>query len=99
MTTPRERVLAAVNGAETYPVPVDVTNGMIHPKLENRIMSQLGVRDRESLLRALGAHMRWGNPKYVGPPLEKSPVQPPDPWPHEYAYKNIWGVCRLECVF
>ena len=84
-------MLAAVSGKETYPVPVDVVCNLIHPGLESRLLQRLHVEDREDLLRVLGAHIRWANPKYVGPPLEKAAVQPPDPWPNEYAYRNIWG--------
>jgi uroporphyrinogen decarboxylase len=91
VTTPRERVLAAIDGFEVYPVPVDVTTNLIHWKLENRLMSRLEIDDRASLYRVLGAHMRWANPKYIGRPLEKAPVQPHDPWPNKFAVKNIWG--------
>ena len=88
---PRERVLAAIEGQEIWPVPTDVTANLIHTQLEKQLLERLDVPDREGLIRALGAHMRWANPRYIGPPLEKSPVQPPNPWPNEYAHKNIWG--------
>ena len=88
---PRERALAAMNGVEIFPVPVDVTTNLIHWQLENQIARRLGVKGRAGVFRALGAHIRWANPKYIGPALEKSPVQPPDPWPNKHAFKNIWG--------
>jgi uroporphyrinogen decarboxylase len=91
METPRERYLAATEGEEVYPVPVDVTTNLIHPDLESQIIERLKVGDRESLFDILRAHLRWGNVSYVGPPLELAPVQPHDPWPNKHAYKNIWG--------
>ncbi len=91
MITLRERILAAASGVETYPIPVDVTTNLIHWRLEEQLMTRLKVPDRASLFQALGAHMRWANPKYVGPPLEKSKVQPDDPWPNKHAVRNIWG--------
>jgi uroporphyrinogen decarboxylase len=88
----RERVLASVDGKEVYPVPIDVAQNIIYPGLENRLMERLGVNDRENLFRALGAHMRWANPRYIGPPLEKLPNGlDVDPFPAKYAYKDIWG--------
>lgn len=93
---PRERVLAALDGVEVYPVPTDVTHNMIHPLLEDQLTRRLNVQDREGLLRALGADLRWANPKYVGPPLERAPIQPPDPFPHKYASKTIWGYYNLK---
>ena len=91
MRTPRQRFLAATGGEEVYPVPVDVTTNLIHPELESKIIEQLNAEDRESLFGILGAHLRWGNVSYVGPPLEKATVQPHDPWPNKHAYRNIWG--------
>ena len=87
----RQRVLQAIDGQEIWPVPTDVTGNLIHSELEDRLIQQLNVSDREGLFRTLGAHLRWANPCYVGPPLEKAPVQPPSAWPNEYASKNIWG--------
>ena len=73
----RQRVLQAVDGQEIWPVPTDVTGNLIHSELEDRLKQQLKTPDREGLFRTLGAHLRWANPRYIGPAVEKAPVQPP----------------------
>ena len=87
----RQRILAAIDGQEIYPVCTDVMENLIYPTLEQELMRSLHVNTRENLFRALGAHIRWGKPKYSGPPLEKSPVQPVDAFPNKVACRNIWG--------
>jgi uroporphyrinogen decarboxylase len=90
---PRDRLLAAVNGEEIFPVPVDVMENRIYPELESGLRRYYGLAedDQEGLLVALGAHMRWGKPPYVGPPLEDSLVQPDSSFPYRRATRNIWG--------
>lgn len=87
----RQRFLDAVEGREVFPVPTDVMENYFYPNVEGRLMEMLGVSDRQALLRELNAHARWANPKYIGPPFEKAPVQPESSFPAKYAYKNIWG--------
>jgi uroporphyrinogen decarboxylase len=90
---PRERVLAAIAGKETFPVPVDVFENYVYPTLEADLCRRFGLhaQDHEGVLKGLGAHMRWGAPAYVGPPLEDAPVQPPSAFPARKATRNIWG--------
>jgi hypothetical protein len=93
IATPRQRVLAAVHGEEVLPVPYDVMENQIHPLLERSLARHFGLHQTDHLgvLHKLGAHLRWGRPAYVGPPLAEAPVQPPDPWPSKRATRNIWG--------
>lgn len=90
---PRDRVLAAVNGKEILPVPVDVFENWFHPRIQTDLQRRLGLSetDREELLRALGAELRWGFPIYVGPPLEEAPFQSEATYPFTKVYRGIWG--------
>ncbi len=90
---PRERVLAAIQGKEIYPIPIDVFENGIHPKLENGIRNQLELftDDNEDLLQALGAEIRWGAPPYVGSPLEEADFEGEVSYPFRKIYRNIWG--------
>ena len=78
-TKPRDRVLAAVEGKEIWPIPVDVMENMIYPQLEASLCRHFGLAedDHEGVLISLGAHTRWGKPLYVGPPLRKPPSNLP----------------------
>jgi len=89
---PRDRVLAAVRGEEVWPVPADVFENGIHPRLETQLMRHFGIdqADHEGLLRAVGACMRWARPLYVGPKLEEDLTQQPV-YPHQKVMRNIWG--------
>ena len=92
-TKPRDRLLAAVRGEEVLPIPVDVMENLIYPKLEVALCKRLGLKevDREGVLRALGAYTRWGMPLYIGPPLEEAPIQPAEVFPYKKATRSIWG--------
>ena len=91
--TPRDRVLASIGGQEVLPVPVDVFENGIHWGLARKLNRQFGLPadDREGLLRALGAYLRWGRPLYGGPPLEESSHQEPTTYPYKKIKRNIWG--------
>lgn len=87
----RERIFSTLMGNEVFPVPVDITQNMLHPELESRIVGLQKLRTREQMFQIFKAHCRWANVKYIGPPLEKAQVQPHDPWPNKFAARNIWG--------
>jgi uroporphyrinogen decarboxylase len=92
--TPKERVLAVIDGQEIFHVPVDVFENGVHPELCSKVLRHFGLADgdKEGLLRALGACIRWGRPLYVGPPLEEdtSGVLVPT-YPAWRVVKDIWG--------
>lgn len=90
---PRDRVLAAVEGREVLPVPVDIFENWFHPRLQSRLEQHFGLRasDREGLLRALGAELRWAGPSYIGPPLEEAPYQNEATYPFTTVVRGIWG--------
>ena len=89
---PRDRVLAAVDGNEIYPVPLDVFENGIHPKLRAGLLKHFGLAgdDNEGLLHALGACVRWAQPLYVGPQLEEDPSREAA-YPSKTVMRNIWG--------
>lgn len=89
---PRERVLAAFEGDEVFPVPADVFENGIHPVLEGKLLQHFGLAedDHEGLLCELGACMRWARPLYVGPSLEVDLSRIPA-YPHRNVTRNIWG--------
>jgi len=77
---PRERVLTALGRAEPDRVPVfyrDVS------EVGARLIRELGLRDREDLLRFFEVDFRWIGPDYVGPPLEDA---------QSGVKRDIWGV-------
>jgi len=90
---PRDRLLAAVAGKEVWPIPVDVMENLIYPRLEAGLCQHFGLAeaDHEGVLFSLGAHTRWGKPLYIGPPLEEAPFQPPSAFPARKATRSIWG--------
>ena len=90
--TPRERVLAAMNGEELYPVPIDVFENGVHPGLRAKLLKHFGLPpdDNEGLLKAFGACIRWARPLYIGPPLEESNSHVPV-YPATKMVKDIWG--------
>lgn len=79
--THRERVLAAVRHEETDRVPLFYRDV---PEVEERLCRDLGLADREALLRYFDIDFRWVEPPYVGPPLAD-----PD---HPDRRLGIWGV-------
>lgn len=92
--TPREAVIKALNHEDVYPIPVDVFENGVHPKLEEKLLKHFGLKpkDHVGLLKALNAHFRWGTPVYIGPPLDTASFDMPIAWPWLKITKNIWGV-------
>jgi uroporphyrinogen decarboxylase len=91
--TPRDRVLAALNKSEVYPVAVDVFENGMWPQLEASLSQHFGLAadDHERLLDALGSCVRWAMPRYIGPPLETYPGAAEPVYPARRIYRNIWG--------
>ena len=89
---PRERVLAALAGEETFPIPADVFESCITPKLAARLLQHFGLdtADHEGLLDALGACVRWALPRYAGPPQEEDPTREAI-YPLRKVTRGIWG--------
>lgn len=77
--TPRDRVFAAMRHEEPDRVPHFYRD---IPEVEERLLRDLGLPDREALLRRFEVDFRWIAPEYVGPPLQV------DAWRR----RNIWGV-------
>jgi uroporphyrinogen decarboxylase len=73
-------------------VPCDVYLGRISPGLADALCRELGLRvgDHDGLVQALGAHVRWGHPLYVGPALEVVPGFTPE-FPNRAVVRGIWG--------
>lgn len=90
--TARERFLASLDGEPVAPVPCDVYLGSISTVLAGALCGELGVPvgDHDSLVRALGAHLRWGHPLYIGPTLEVVPGCSPE-FPNSAVVRGIWG--------
>ena len=65
--TPEERVLCALRRAEPDRVPLFYRDV---PEVEERLRRELGLSDREELLRLFDIDFRWVEPRYIGPPLE-----------------------------
>lgn len=90
----RDRVLAACNMEDVFPVPTDVWENSIHPILEKKLLSHFKLSDNNhvGLFEALKAHFRWGKPKYIGPELEESSLDLPVSFPFSKIAKSVWGV-------
>jgi uroporphyrinogen decarboxylase len=90
---PRDRVLAALNHQEAYPVAVDVFENGLWPRLATRLSAHFGlpVSDHEGLLDALGSCVRWAMPIYVGPAPEPYPYEAEPVYPARTIRRNIWG--------
>lgn len=92
--TPRQRVMAAMNGEELYPVPLDVFENGVHPLLRAKLLKHFGLADddNEGLLKALQASIRWCRPLYIGPELEEDRESSHVPvYPALKLVKDIWG--------
>lgn len=97
--THRERVLASMRRQEPDRVPLFYRDV---PEVEARLRADLGLPDRESLLRRFDIDFRWVEPAYVGPPLEDPATgRRRDIWGVEYRYVPATGqagywepVCR-----
>lgn len=93
-TKPRERVLAALNKQEVYPVPVDVFENGMWPKLSDALFEHFRIPkqdDLEVLLDALGSCVRWAMPAYVGRAPEPYPHDAEPVYPARRIRRNIWG--------
>lgn len=78
--TPRDRVLASVRHEQPDRVPLFYRDV---PEVEERLLRDLGLPDREALLRFLDIDFRWVEPRYVGPSLEDEETD---------RRRDIWGV-------
>ena len=89
----RARTLACLDGGEVFPVPTDLYLNMIYPPLEAQLMRHyaVGETDHEGLRVALGAHIRYGMPIYIGPEPETTTELGPAVFPAAQVMKNIWG--------
>jgi hypothetical protein len=70
------------------------------PSVEQRLLNDLGLADREALLRYLDIDFRWVAPKYVGPPLELENGNVRNIWGVEFQYENqgrggYWAVVEF----
>jgi uroporphyrinogen decarboxylase len=76
----RERVVTAMRRQEPDRVPLFYRDV---PEVEARLLRDLGLPDRESLLRRFDIDFRWVEPAYVGPQLDD---------PATGNRRDIWGV-------
>jgi len=84
---PRERVMLALRHKEPDRVPLFYRDV---PEIEERLLKDLNLKDREELLTYLSIDFRWVGPKYIGPPLEdKDGVHKLDIWGVKYKYMHI----------
>ena len=82
--TPKVRVLAAVRHEEPDRVPLFYRDV---PEIEARLTRDLGLKDREALLRHFGIDFRWVEPRYCGPPRQNDETgHTQDIWGVEYKY-------------
>ena len=90
---PREKVNAAISGEEIFPIPTDVFENGIYPILAGELCEHFALdkADHRGLIRALGAHLRWAKPVYVGPPLEEVLSERVAAFPCEKITRNMWG--------
>ena len=78
--TPKQRVYAAMQHIQPDRAPLFYRDV---PEVEQRLCKDLGLADREALLRYLDIDFRWVEPEYVGPSLfdEEAGTR-----------RSIWGV-------
>lgn len=95
---PREKVNAAISGEEIFPIPTDIFENAIYPILAGKLCEHFGLdkADHRGLIRALGAHLRWAVPAYIGPPLEEVLWERSAAFPSKKITRNIWGTCDIE---
>ena len=96
----RDRVLASLAGEEVYPVPYDLFCNGIYPNLQAALCRHYGIEpvDHEALMRAIGAHTRWGCPPYIGPAPEEMMFDDGSGTPAKI-YKGHWGTWQMETYF
>jgi uroporphyrinogen decarboxylase len=78
--TPKQRVQTAMRHERPDRVPLFYRD---IPEVELRLLADLGLQDREELLRHLDIDFRWVAPEYIGPPLEDEQTE---------RRRDIWGV-------
>lgn len=78
--THRERVLTALSHREPDRVPLFYRDV---PEVEQRLLRDLALKDREELLRHFDIDFRWISPRYIGPPLSDDRTD---------RRRDIWGV-------
>ena len=76
----RERVLTAARHEEPDRVPLFYRDV---PEVEERLLRDLGLADRDALLEHFDIDFRWIGPEYIGPPLDD---------PDGRTRRDIWGV-------
>ena len=82
--THRERVLAAINHREPDRVPLFYRDV---PEVEQRLLRDLDLTDREELLQYFDIDFRWVEPGYIGPCLSGEETgRRRDIWGAEYQY-------------
>jgi uroporphyrinogen decarboxylase len=82
-----QRVLKAMRHEPTGRVPLFYRDV---PEVEQRLLADLHLPDRDALLTALGIDFRWVQPKYVGPSLEDEQTgNRKDIWGVEYKYVHF----------
>ena len=85
--THRERVLTALRHREPDRVPLFYRD---EPEVEQRLLQDLGLGDREALLQFFDIDFRWVGPEYVGPSLyDERTERRRDIWGVEYAYTRF----------
>lgn len=84
---PRQRVLNALQHHEIDRVPLFYRDV---PEVEDRLLRDLGLDDREKLLQEFDIDFRWVGPEYVGPSLaDEASGRRRDIWGVEYAYTKF----------
>lgn len=87
--TPRQRVLTALRHEEPDRVPLFYRDV---PEVNDRLLRDLSLPDRDALLGYLDIDFRWVGPRYVGPDLEDEPTgHVHDIWGVEYEYIPMDG--------
>ena len=85
--THRGRVLTSLQHKEPDRVPLFYRDV---PEVEQRLLRDLGLKDREELLRYFDIDFRWVGPEYVGPSLtDESTGRRRDIWGVEYQYTRF----------
>ena len=82
--THRERVLTAMRREEPDRAPLFYRDV---PEVDSRLQEDLGLKDREELLRHFDIDFRWVEPEYIGPPLfDEATGRRRDIWGVEFKY-------------
>ena len=85
--TPRERVLTAMEHRAPDRVPLFYRDV---PEVEQRLLRDLGLKDRQELLQHFDIDFRWVGPEYIGPCLsDEETGRRRDIWGIEYQYTKF----------